>query len=337
MIETELLEPPVTDIVDVPEPTLRDSIETAIEAESDDGEGKPREPKPASAEPAIAAVAPTAPVAEVAVAASTELKAPAQWKPAIREKWAGLPREVQEEVLRREGDSLRLIGSVGQKIRQADEFNQHLAPFMERLNAHGASPTEFMGDVFGTIKTLAGGSVQERAEVVANIIQSYGVDLKTLDGVLTHRLSSPPTDPRVLEAQRRVAIAEGQLRQQDVYRQQYTEKTVANTLQQFASDEKNEFFSDVRELMADLVESGRANSLDEAYSSAIWANPDTRKILLQREAESRAIAKNTRATHARRASLSVGGAPRNAGATTAGQNMSLRDTIAAAFDEQSPA
>ena len=125
---------------------------------------KPREPKPASAEPAIAAVAPTAPVAEVAVAASTELKAPAQWKPAIREKWAGLPREVQEEVLRREGDSLRLIGSVGQKIRQADEFNQHLAPFMERLNAHGASPTEFMGDVFGTIKTLAGGSVQERAE-----------------------------------------------------------------------------------------------------------------------------------------------------------------------------
>ena len=339
MAETELLDPPATDIVESPEPTLRDSIETAIEAEGGDseGEGKPGEPKPESAEPAPTAVAPTAPVAEVVAPASTELKAPAQWKPAVREKWAALPREVQEEVLRREGDNLRLIGSVGTKIRMADEIGGHLAPFMDRLQAHGASPSEFMGDVFGTIKSLATGSVQERAEVIANIIQSYGVDLRTLDSVLTGRLSAPPPDPRLVEAQRRTAMAEGQLRQVDAQRQQHTQQTVTNTLSEFASDQKNEFFDDVRELMADLVESGRANTLQDAYSSAIWANPDTRKILLQREAESRAIAKNTRATHARRASLSVGGAPRGAGATTAGQNMSLRDTIAAAFDEQSPA
>ena len=344
------------EVIDQPEvvegPSLRETIEDAVDAVEGkpDGEstppaarpaetpasGTPAEgPKPEGVQPAVPA-GPAAKAADqhVVPTAAPELKAPSQWRPAVREKWNALPREVQEEIVRREGDSLRLIGSVGQKIRLADEVGQHIAPFMEKIQANGATPSAFLGDVFTTIKHLAGGSPQDKAEVVANIIQSYGIDLRALDGVLSGRISAPPPNPQVLEAQRRAYAAESVLARQRDQQEQVAERGAAETLQQFSSDPKNEFFGDVRELMADLIESGRANSMEDAYSAAIWANPDTRKILLQREAEARVAAKRDRAGAARRASSSVTGAPRGPGGSPGIGNMSLRDTIAAAMDAQ---
>jgi hypothetical protein len=102
----------------------------------------------------------------------------------------------------------------------------------------------------------------------------------------------------------------------------------------FAGDPKHEFLDDVRGLMADLIEAGRANNLEDAYAAAVWAHPDTRKILLQREAAGRAALKQNRATLAQRASAAVHGAPTATGAPI-NQNLSLRDTISAAVDELS--
>lgn len=352
---------PTLEPVEAPEqePTLRETIESAVDASEAEQSAQPGSPpagQPAPAAPVVAPTVPTAPTGPEgakpaaapgtpaaaagtpsgAQAASVELKAPNQWKPHVREKWNTLPREVQEEVLRRESDNLRLIGSVGQKIRMADEIGQHLAPFAERLQETGASPQAFMADVFSTVKSLSSGTPQERAEVVANIVQSYGIDLRMLDSVLAQRLSAPPPDPRVIEAQRRAMAAESQLTRHNMVREQQVQQTAATTLTSFAADPKNEFFGDVRELMADLIESGRATSLEDAYAASVWANPDTRKILLQREAEQRAAQKQQRAAGARLASSSVHGTPRGsgAGAPLGSPNMSLRETIAAAMDAQ---
>jgi hypothetical protein len=231
---------------------------------------------------------------------------------------------------------MRLIGSVGQKIRFADEVNSHIQPFSERLQANGIAPTAFVSDIFTSVKHLANGSVQEKAEVVANIVQAYGVDLRTLDAVLTGRMHQ---SPEVLEARRQMARAQSIIQQQHSQVHYQTVEEAERNIAAFAADEKHEFFDDVRDLMADLVESGRANDLEEAYSAAVWANPETRKILLQRESEARIAAKQNRAGAARRASSSVGGAPRSAGgpAPLGGENASLRDTIAAAFDAQESA
>jgi hypothetical protein len=227
---------------------------------------------------------------------------------------------------------MRLIGSVGQKIRLADEVNNHIQPFAEKLTANGVAPSTFIGDVFATVKGLTSNDPMTKAEIVANIVQSYGVDLRTLDAVLSQRLQQPP---EVMEARRLAARAQSVLEQQSSALEQQTAVEAEKHLAAFAVDPKHEFLDDVRDLMADLIESGRANNLDDAYSAAIWANPDTRKILLQRESEARVAAKQNRAGAARRASLSVGGAPRVAGGPPSfGQNMSLRETIAAAMDAQ---
>jgi hypothetical protein len=251
----------------------------------------------------------------------------------VREKWNALPLEVKQEILRREGDNMRLIGSVGPKIRLADEVSTHLQPFMEKLQQNGVPPSAFIGDMFTSVKSLATGSPQDKAQVVANIVQSYGVDLKVLDNILSQRLAG---GPEVESARRLAARARMILDQQAQTTQQQSSLEAERTLSAFAADPKHEFIDDVRDLMADLIESGRVETLDDAYSAAVWAHADTRKILLAREAEVRAAAKGGRAAQARRASSAVHGAPTSGtGGVLINPKATLRETIEAAFDEHS--
>lgn len=351
--------------------SLRESIEDAIEAvepeDSDlrapekpvEGEpvvkpavpgadGAPASPAkpaaPATGEPGAPEVKPDAGAAKPAgtpqpgqeAAKPVELKAPSQWKPQVREKWGQLPREVQEEIIRREGDNLRLVGSVGQKIKFADDVGRHLAPFAERLQGNKVSPNDFVADVFNTVKGLAHGSQEEKAALVANIVQTYGVDLRVLDQVLTARISAPPPNQEVMAARQLAARAEAVLRSQRQGIETQVATSATSTLDAFGADPKNEFFADVRDLMADLMEAGRAKTLDEAYSAAVWAHPDTRKILLQREAQQRATTRTQRAAAAREASSSIHGTPLHAGGAALNPNATLRETIEAAIDEHSP-
>jgi hypothetical protein len=226
---------------------------------------------------------------------------------------------------------MRLIGSVGPKIRLADEVGGYIAPFLPSLQEAGIPPSAFIGDIFTSVKTLSSGSPQERAEVVANIVQSYGVDLRTLDAILTQRIQAGPLDQ---QARQTMARAQAVLQQQQQGVQHQTELETQKTLAAFAADPKHEFLDDVRELMADLIEAGRAQNLEDAYAAAIWAHADTRKILLQREAQARAQMKGQRAQQARRASAAVHGAPTTTGVPS-NQNLSLRDTISAAVDDLS--
>jgi len=349
MNEADLL-----DDVEVAEPSLRDQLSEAIDEHDPNHELIPKDeglapvqevqPPVSTEQPsATPKEAPTSPPADAKEpplpgspsVSSTELKAPAQWKPAVREKWNGLPREVQEEVLRRESDNMRLIGSVGPKIRMADEIQGHISPFIGALTENGIAPQAFVNDVFTSVKQLASGDAQQRAEVVANIVQSYGVDLQTLDRILTARISAPP---EVLHARQMMARAAAVVHQQQSGVEYENAERATQTLAVFAADPAHEFYPDVKDMMADLIELGRAENLSDAYAAAIWSNPDTRRILQQREAQSRVSQRQTRANAARRASSSVHGAPSSprAASTNGAAEGSLRDQIAAAFDEHSP-
>lgn len=336
---------------EVEAPSLRETIEKAFdEQEGDDvvSTSEPSKPAPVESEAAVSAPSaePTAPAtpetgqaqqaqaptgAEAAQVA-TELKAPAQWKPAVREKWNSLPREVQEEVLRRESDNMRLIGSVGPKIRAADMLAAHLEPYRERLQESGVSPLAFVEDVFSSVKTLSEGSPQERAEVVANMVQAYGVDVRALDAILSQRLNMPP---EVLQARQVLARSQYQRQEQQQTVEHQSALEAEKALAAFGADPKNEFLETVRDLMADLIDANRATTLADAYSAAVWAHPETRKILLERAAQARVSSKNQRAQAARRASSSVSGSPSVTGAAAANPNMSVREAVEAAFDEHS--
>jgi len=190
----------------------------------------------------------------------------------------------------------------------------------------------FVQDLFSTARSLAGGDQQTKAEVVANIVQSYGVNLQALDAALTRRVSAPA---EVHQARQMMTRMQYQQLHQQASQEHENLAVAESAIAEFGADPKHEFFADVRDMMADLVESGKVNSLDDAYTAAIWANPGTRKILLQREAQSRVATKTKRAEAARHASSAVHGSPTYSpgAANGAAENQSLRQSIEAAFDE----
>jgi hypothetical protein len=339
----QVLDP--TEQQEEPVPSLRETIEAAVDDHPETPEKLGEQPsegavkatpettqaKPAT-DPSQSVKPETSAKAEKPVAPG-ELRAPAQWKPEVREHWNKLPRAVQEEVIRREGDNLRLIGSVGPKIRVADEVANQLQPFVGRLQENGVAPMTFVNDLFTTAKALAGGDPMSKAEVVANIVQSYGVDLRALDAALTKRVSAPP---EVHQARQMMTRMTYQQAEQQAAQEQQGQAAAEQAIAEFEADPKHEFLGEVRNMMADLVESGKVSSLEDAYTAAIWANPNTRRILLQREAQSRVATKSKRAEAARRASSAIHGTPSFPVNGAGGEpNMSLRQSIEAAIDEHS--
>lgn len=320
------------DVEVVEAPTLRESIEEAVETLPAEPEAKATPEVPVVTEPKTG-TPPAQPTTETqappAAEAPRELKAPNGWKAQAREKWNVLPREIQEEVVRRENDLSRLVGSVGPKIRLADEVAEKMAPFAERLMANNVQPTTFLNDTFATIGVLLDGSPQNKAEAVANIIQAYGVPLPVLDQLLTRRMTMPPEYHR---AQQDAQRAQVQLQQYQSAERQTKVNTANQTVDSFASDPQNEFFPQVSSMMADLLEQGRAQSMADAYTAACWATPEVRGVLLQREAQARATARNNRANAARNAASAVHGVPTTPTPTGIAPGMNLRDTIAAAMD-----
>jgi hypothetical protein len=84
--------------------------------------------------------------------------------------------------------------------------------------------------------------------------------------------------------------------------------------------------------MADLLETGKAQSLEQAYEMAIWMRPDVRQTLIeqQRIEAQKKYEEQQRATRAKTASVSVKGSSPSSGGSQP-VSGSLRDIIAAQF------
>src|SRR5262245_7775269 len=113
-----------------------------------------------------------------------QLRAPASWRPAIREHWGKLPAEVQQEVVRREVEVGRALQESAHARQGLAAVQQVLAPYANNIQASGTDALTAMNNFFQADHTLRHGSMQEKAQLIANVIKNYGVDVQALDTVL---------------------------------------------------------------------------------------------------------------------------------------------------------
>ena len=129
------------------------------------------------------------------------LRPPNSWKPSIREKWGTLPREVQQEVIRREREASSALTQSDEARKGWNEFKETLAPYQAHIAADGAKPMEAVKSLFDTAMALRVGTPQRKAQLVASMIQNYGIPVEmlaqALDGQAPQQQSqSPYRDPR---------------------------------------------------------------------------------------------------------------------------------------------
>jgi hypothetical protein len=273
-----------------------------------------------------------------------EIKPPVGWKAPAKAEWAKIPRAAQEEIARREGETAKALSQSVNARKLWDEFNQTVSPFMPLIRAQNSTPLVAMKNLMTTAAGLTVGSQEQKARIVAEIIGNYGIDIATLDAVLANAppkrgQQAPGTSQVEVAIQQALAPVYGfmnQAQQAKAQREQQLVEDANNEVASFA--EKHEFFEEVRDEVADLLEMnaqrGRVISLDRAYQLAVANHPEISQVLEQRKSAARANQPNGAAARARRAASSVSGSP-NLNPGTARESVSRRDDIAAAWDELS--
>ena len=256
-------------------------------------------------------------------------KPPVGLSATAREAWKETPAAIKAELAKREKDFATGIQKYAEGANKAQAMDRALDPYKQLFAMNGGAHKTLPG-LLQTASALQMGSPVQRAQTVANLISQFGVDIHTLDGLLSGN-GVPQEKQQVDAVQQQIqqAIApfqqrEQQMQQMQQHRQQQAQQAIGSELQQFGAS--NEFYMDVRGDMADILEMasnrGRQMTLDEAYNKACQLHPEVSKIMTQRS--------NVPTSGKRRAASSIRGTPGGNGASN--EPDSMREAIERAWD-----
>lgn len=251
---------------------------------------------------------------------------PKSWSAEQAEHWAKIPRATQEYILRRENDASKAIQERAERANAYKPVEEALAPLSQRLAAEGVQPTQFLTRLIQAHQYLEA----DPTKAIAWLAKQYG--------------ATPPNggqseepdefaDPKIAALERR--IAEYEARENERHQQQVRGERSRNEqlIQDFAS--KNEHFETVRGLMAGLLQSGAAKDLQDAYDQAVWAHPETRKAMSDKQEAERQKMAQVRAAKAQKAAAA---SSRPAGVKgTPAEARSIDDTLAEVYDRATAA
>jgi hypothetical protein len=261
-----------------------------------------------------------------------DTRAPESWKPAIREHWKKLPKDVKNEITRREKDISGALFKASGHRKLAEEYVSLVRPYEKYIRMANSTPYQAIDNMLRTAAHLSDGTPTQKAQVIRDIIKNYDVDIEILDSVLAgEELPNTANDAVIQAMEKRFApMLEFFEKAQGNQKQYQTDQAakVQKEIEDFAGNKANEFYEDVREDMADLIEMaerrGRKMTLKEAYDRACQADPEISKIITQRSA---AVTEEKR----RAASSLPSGGTNSGGGKKEG--ASLRDTLNNAWEE----
>lgn len=273
------------------------------------------------------------------------IPAPLSWQPKEREQWSKVPRPLQERIKARELEIEQTIAYTKDARAVHEHFGKLAQSYAPVLAAEGIQhPLQAVEGLFSTVAKLRMGTPHQKAEEITRIIQQYGVDIPTLDNVLSGTpigqgqpaQGQPNAQLEQLLDQRLApvnqfmeAIDKLQNQQQSQGRQQAQE-----SVKEFAA--QAEFLADVREDMADIIDlaakRGVTLTLEQAYDRACAAHPQISEILQKRANDKLIIEGKQTLEQKQQAASSLSG--RQSGSGGANAPTSLRDQLSQAWDEQ---
>lgn len=287
--------------------------EPAVKAEKPPTEGI--KPGPKVGEPAPPA-APRAPEDEP-LRMSTE-KAPVGWKPEARETWSSIPQLAREEIMRQTQLVHDTLNRTKEQRKFAETVQQVVAPYRALIESEGTDVVKAIDGMLKTAQALRTAPPAHKAQLVAQLVREYGIDVNTLDRALVGA-APPPVDPAVAQVKQqfeRELAPLRQMQQQLIAQQQQAEMerraAADSAIAQFEATQP-EFLNDVAQDMAQILELGAQRGVDytleQAYELACRAHPEISRVLQQREQAKVAQNLTSTAQRAKQAAVSVGGAP----------------------------
>lgn len=305
-----------------------------LEGRDEKGRFLPKPPAPKTEAqpetPAVEAKVETpAPVVETpAVPKVTHDVPPDTWSAKGKSVYGALPPEAKAEIWKREQDMRSGLSQYKQGHEIATNLAQSCAPYVPMIQAQGATLSQAIP--YALQKLYEANT--DPATFIQQLAQQKGVDLAQL----AQQAPQQQISPELMQLRQELTQLKQQTLGSQQAAQQQLEQQGLTLIEQFRSDPKNIYFSNVEQQVLGLLRSGLVQGstpeerLSKAYAQACLLNPEVSAAInaqQQREAEQKRLKEaQARAASAKRAGFDVAGT----GAAGRGvKSMSLEEHLAA--------
>ena len=211
------------------------------------------------------------------------LKPPTTWKKEYLGLWeklnTGTPLTAEESKKlaqyaghEREGQFASGVSTYKAEAENAKELNGALAPFAQKFQQYGVKPSNWIKTMGNIHLTLVEGTPEQKLSVIRELAHAYRIPLQyAQSGQLPQELSQVYSTMQTLQQGYQTLTEE---------RKAEKEAQIVQILNDFAKT--HEHYDKVKPKMGQLLGSGSAATLDEAYDTAIWSDPELRKLEMEK-------------------------------------------------------
>ena len=256
------------------------------------GRFAPKEPKEPEAKAAEAEEAP-APEEKK----PEYVRAPHGWSVAAKAAYGELPEAVKEAIAKREEEVSQGFARYGGLKQYAEIAERNGTTLAQAVNDYAKIEDGLRRDFVSGIDAINARFGINPVQFIQAYAARHGVDF-TGQQTAQAGYQPPSVDPDAIIQRATAAIEE-----------KFAARESLTAIEQFKNDPQNQYFENVREDMAILLQTGKAKTLQEAYDRACWMHPEIRAVLLKSQ-NTNATSSNAAAVQkAKAASKAVGGAP----------------------------
>ena len=189
---------------------------------------------------------------------------PASWKKDYHEAWTTADPKLKEYAWKREEEMRAGVQPLLSKAQYADQMQQAIEPYMNNIRGLGIEAPQAVKALMEADNVLRHGSPQQKQAYFAQLAQQYGINMGDVQ--------VQPTDPNFYAIQNELAQVRGEVLNWKQQQENAQNQALLQEIDQFQA--KAEYFEEARPTMIQLLNSGVAQDLDDAYQKAIRLDND---------------------------------------------------------------
>ena len=189
---------------------------------------------------------------------------PASWKKDYHEAWTTADPKLKEYAWKREEEMRAGVQPLLSKAQYADQMQQAIEPYMNNIRGLGIEAPQAVKALMEADNVLRHGSPQQKQAYFAQLAQQYGINMGDVQ--------VQPTDPNFYAIQNELAQVRGEVLNWKQQQENAQNQALLQEINQFQA--KAEYFEEARPTMIQLLNSGVAQDLDDAYQKAIRLDND---------------------------------------------------------------
>jgi len=220
---------------------------------------------------------------------------PSSWKRDYHEVWQTADPRLQEYAHKREEEMRAGIEPLRSKAQFADQMNEAMQPYMNTIQGLGIDAPRAVRALMEADNILRHSAPDQKRAYLANLARSYGINLGQIDP----QSQGGPVDPNYYAVQNELNNVRGEIANFKQQQEQAENQSLLGEINVFAN--KAEYFEEARPVMIQLLQSGVAGTLEEAYEKAIRLNDDIFSQTQQRSQADAAAQKSSSANRAAKA------------------------------------